>query len=53
MKFIRWKQRKDADLDAEIQHNLDEAIRDRIAHGEVIARQLRLFGERMNHVGGL
>jgi putative ABC transport system permease protein len=34
MKFFRWKQRKDEDLDAEIRSHLDEAIRDRIARGE-------------------
>lgn len=32
MKF--WRHRKDEELDAEIQHHLDEAIRDRIARGE-------------------
>lgn len=34
MKFFHWKQRKDAELDAEIQNHLDEAICDRIARGE-------------------
>ena len=32
MKF--WRQRRDAELDAEIRSHLDEAIRDRIARGE-------------------
>ncbi len=32
MKF--WWQRKDEELDAEIRHHLDEAVRDRIARGE-------------------
>ncbi|HEX9004671.1 MAG TPA: permease prefix domain 1-containing protein [Blastocatellia bacterium] len=36
MKFnwFRRQQRKDEELDAEIQNHLDEAIRDRIARGE-------------------
>jgi hypothetical protein len=34
MKFIRWKRRKNEELDAEIRSHLDEAIRDRIARGE-------------------
>lgn len=36
MKFFRWLQNKDAELDAEIRSHLDEAIRDRIAHGETL-----------------
>jgi hypothetical protein len=43
-----WRQRKDEDLDAEIRHHLDEAIRDRIERGEApdVARAnaLREFG---------
>ena len=32
---MKWPwQRKDEELDAEIRHHLDEAIRDRIARGE-------------------
>jgi hypothetical protein len=46
MKF--WRQRKDEELDAEIRHHLDEAIRDRIARGETPddarANALREFG---------
>ncbi len=46
MKF--WRHRKDEDLDAEIRHHLDEAIRDRIARGETPdearANALREFG---------
>jgi putative ABC transport system permease protein len=46
MKF--WRQRKDAELDAEIRNHLDEAIRDRIARGEspdeARANALREFG---------
>lgn len=46
MKF--WRQRKNEDLDAEIRHHLDEAIRDRIARGEAPdearAGALREFG---------
>ena len=34
MNLVRWRQRKGDDLDAEIRHHLDEAIRDRIAGGE-------------------
>ncbi|HQR33498.1 MAG TPA: amidohydrolase family protein [Blastocatellia bacterium] len=34
MKLFRWNHSKDAELDAETQHHLDEAIRDRIARGE-------------------
>ena len=34
MKFFRWIQDKEADLDAEIRSHLDEAIRDRLARGE-------------------
>ena len=48
MKFFRWRQRKDEELDAEIQNHLDEAIRDRIARGEAPdearAHALREFG---------
>ncbi len=46
---MKWPwQRKDEDLDAEIQHHFDEAIRDRIARGETPdearAHALREFG---------
>ena len=34
MKFFRWRQHKDEELDAEIQQHLDEAVRDRMARGE-------------------
>jgi len=34
MKLQWWRQRKDEELDAEIRHHLEEAIRDRIARGE-------------------
>jgi putative ABC transport system permease protein len=34
MKFPRWRQRKEIELDAEISSHLDEAIRDRIERGE-------------------
>ncbi len=48
MNVFRWKQRKDQDLDVEIQAHLDEAIRDRIARGETPdearAHALREFG---------
>ncbi|MGH9843885.1 MAG: ABC transporter permease, partial [Blastocatellia bacterium] len=48
MKFLRWRQRKDAELDAEIRGHLDEAIRDRIERGEspeqARAHALREFG---------
>ncbi len=48
MNLFRWKQRKDEELDAEIQTHLDEAIRDRIARGETPdearANALREFG---------
>lgn len=47
MKF--WRQRKDEELDAEIRSHLDEAIRDRIARGEVLdeahMKALREFGD--------
>ncbi len=43
MKF--WWQRKDEELDAEIQNHLDEAIRDRIARGET-PEQARLNARR-------
>ena len=45
MNFFRWKQRKDEELNTEIQHHLDEAIRDRIARGES-AEQARLNAQR-------
>lgn len=48
MKFFRWRQRKDEELNTEIQQHLDEAIRDRIAGGEAPdearANALREFG---------
>ena len=48
MNFFRWKQRQDDELDAEIRHHLDEAVRDRIARGEAPddarANALREFG---------
>jgi macrolide transport system ATP-binding/permease protein len=48
MKFFRWRQRKDAELDAEIRSHLDEAIRDRMERGETAeqahANALREFG---------
>ena len=34
MKLFHWRQRRDEDLDAEIRHHLDQAIRDRIERGE-------------------
>ena len=34
MKFFRWRERKDEELDAEIQQHLDEAVRDRMERGE-------------------
>lgn len=34
MKFFRWRQRKDEELNAEIQNHLTEVIRDRLARGE-------------------
>ena len=34
MKFFRWQQRKDEELNAEIRNHFDEAIRDRIERGE-------------------
>ena len=34
MKFFRWRQHKDAELDAEIRNHFDEAIRDRLERGE-------------------
>jgi predicted permease len=40
MKLFRWRQRKDEDLNAEIQQHLDEAIRDRMERGET-AEQAR------------
>ncbi|MDX2041404.1 MAG: ABC transporter permease [Acidobacteriota bacterium] len=43
MKF--WRQRKDEELNAEIRHHLDEAIRDRIARGET-PEQARLNAQR-------
>jgi len=43
-----WRQRKDEELDAEIQSHLDKAIRDRMARGEAPdearANALREFG---------
>ncbi|MGH9843762.1 MAG: ADOP family duplicated permease [Blastocatellia bacterium] len=48
MKFLRWRQRQDEELDAEIRSHLDEAIRDRIERGEspdeARANALREFG---------
>ncbi|MEK7831659.1 MAG: permease prefix domain 1-containing protein, partial [Acidobacteriota bacterium] len=48
MKFFRWKQRQDEDLNAEIQNHLDAAIRDRMERGESAeqarANALREFG---------
>ena len=48
MNFFRWRHRKDAELNAEIQHHLNEATRDRIARGETPdearASALREFG---------
>ncbi len=43
MKF--WRRSKDEDLDAEIQHHLDEAIRDRIERGETL-EQARANAQR-------
>jgi predicted permease len=40
MKLFRWRRRKEAELDAEIQNYLDEAIRDRMERGET-AEQAR------------
>ncbi len=34
MKFFRWRERKDEALNAEIQHHLDEAMRERMERGE-------------------
>jgi putative ABC transport system permease protein len=34
MKLFHWRRRRDEDLDAEIRHHLDQAIRDRIERGE-------------------
>jgi hypothetical protein len=46
MKF--WRQRKDEELDAEIRHHLDEAVRDLLERGEAPdearASALREFG---------
>jgi predicted permease len=48
MKFLRWRRRKEAALDAEIRSHLEEAIRDRIERGETPdearANALREFG---------
>jgi predicted permease len=48
MNLFRWRQRKDEELNAEIQNHLDEAIRDRIERGETPdearANALREFG---------
>src|SRR5215813_6846126 len=48
MNIFRWRRRKDAELDAEIRSHLDEAIRDRVGHGETPdqarANALREFG---------
>src|SRR5215470_2716228 len=48
MKFLLWRQRKEADLDAEIRGHLEEAVRDRIERGETPdqarANALREFG---------
>ena len=48
MKFLLWRQRKEADLDAEIRSHLEEAIRNRIERGETPdrarANALREFG---------
>lgn len=45
MKFFRWKQRKDEELNNEIQNHLDQAIRDRLERGET-AEQARLNARR-------
>ena len=45
MQFFGWKQRKDEELNAEIQPHLDASIRDRIARGES-AEQARLNARR-------
>jgi hypothetical protein len=44
MKLFSRKQQREAELDAEIRSHLDEAIHDRIAHGEARAHALREFG---------
>ncbi len=48
MKFLRWRQRKEDELDAEIRNHLDEAIHDRIERGETPdearSNALREFG---------
>lgn len=48
MNLFRWRQRKEDDLNAEIRHHLDEAIRERLARGETFgearANALREFG---------
>ena len=45
MNIFRWRQRQDAELDAELQSHLDAAIRDRIEPGET-AEQARANGRR-------
>lgn len=45
MNLFRWKQRKDEELDAEIQTHLDEAIRERMERGET-PEQARLNAQR-------
>ncbi len=45
MNFLRWKQRKDEDLNTEIQTHLDEAIRERMERGE-LAEEARLNAQR-------
>jgi putative ABC transport system permease protein len=48
MKLFRWKQRKDEELNVEVQQHLDAAIRDRMERGETAdearANVLREFG---------
>jgi macrolide transport system ATP-binding/permease protein len=48
MKFPRWRQRKENELEAEIRSHLDEAIRERVERGETPeearANALREFG---------
>ena len=51
MKFLRWRQRKEEDLEAEIQSHLEMATRDRIAGGETAEQARQSIRREFGNVG--
>jgi putative ABC transport system permease protein len=51
MKFFRWWQRKDEELNAEIQQHLDNATSDRMEHGETAERARTNVQREFSNVG--